>query len=119
MRITRARRIILDILTSTEDHPDAMKIFHRAIEIDHSIALSTVYRTMNLLEEMGAIHRHAFNGGPSRFQQAHREHHDHLIDIDTDAVIEFKLDKIEKLQEEIARSLGYDIVHHRLEQLSF
>ncbi len=115
VRITRPRRIILDILTSTEDHPDAMKIFHRAIEIDNSISLSTVYRTMNLLEELGAIHRHAFNGGPSRFEQAHGEHHDHLIDIDTGAVIEFKSDKIEKLQLEIAKSLGYDIVHHRLE----
>ncbi|MRG54327.1 manganese uptake regulator, Fur family [Phyllobacterium sp. YR620] len=115
IRITRPRRIILDILTSTEDHPDAMKIFHRASEIDDSISLSTVYRTMNLLEEMGAIHRHAFSGGPSRFEQAHGEHHDHLIDIDTGAVIEFKSEKIEQLQEEIARSLGYDIVHHRLE----
>jgi Fur family transcriptional regulator, ferric uptake regulator len=115
VRITRPRRIIIDILTSTEDHPDAMKIFHRAIEIDDSISLSTVYRTMNLLEEMGAIHRHAFNGGPSRFEQARGEHHDHLIDIDTGAVIEFQSDKIEKLQEEIAKSLGYDIVHHRLE----
>ncbi|MCO4317019.1 transcriptional repressor [Phyllobacterium sp. 21LDTY02-6] len=115
VRITRQRRVILDILTSTEDHPDAMKIFHRAIEIDDSISLSTVYRTMNLLEEMGAIHRHAFNGGPSRFEQAHGEHHDHLIDIDSGAVIEFQSDKIERLQDEIARSLGYDIVHHRLE----
>jgi len=115
IRITRPRRIILDILTSTEDHPDAMKIFHRATEIDDSISLSTVYRTMNLLEEMGAIHRHAFGGGPSRFEQAHGEHHDHLIDVDTGAVIEFKSDKIEQLQEEIARSLGYDIIHHRLE----
>ncbi|MCX8278584.1 Fur family transcriptional regulator [Phyllobacterium sp. 0TCS1.6C] len=115
VRITRQRRVILDILTSTEDHPDAMKIFHRAIDIDDSISLSTVYRTMNLLEEMGAIHRHAFNGGPSRFEQAHGEHHDHLIDIDSGAVIEFQSDKIERLQDEIARSLGYDIVHHRLE----
>ena len=115
IRITRPRRIILDILTSTEDHPDAMKIFHRATEIDDSISLSTVYRTMNLLEEMGAIHRHAFSGGPSRFEQAHGEHHDHLIDVDTGAVIEFKSEKIEQLQEEIARSLGYDIIHHRLE----
>jgi Fur family transcriptional regulator, ferric uptake regulator len=92
-----------------------MKIFHRAIKINDTISLSTVYRTMNLLEEMGATHRHAFNFGPSRFEQAHGEHHDHLIGIDTGAVVKFKSDKIEKLQEEIARSLGYDIAHHRLE----
>ena len=115
IRITRPRRVILDILKQTADHPDAMEIFRRAVEIDGSISLSTVYRTMKLLEEMGAIHRHAFGGGPSRFEQADGEHHDHLIDLETGDVIEFHSDKIEQLQEEIARSLGYEIVHHRLE----
>ncbi|MFC5586746.1 Fur family transcriptional regulator [Nitratireductor kimnyeongensis] len=115
VRITRPRKIILRILTETDDHPDAMEIFQRASAIDPSISLSTVYRTMKLLEEMGAIHRHAFEGGRARFEQADGEHHDHLIDIDTGDVIEFHSDRIEALQEEIARALGYDIVHHRLE----
>ncbi|GAA4126454.1 Fur family transcriptional regulator [Aminobacter aganoensis] len=115
IRITRPRKIILGILGETEDHPDALEIFRRAETIDKSISLSTVYRTMKLLEEMGAIHRHAFEGGPSRFEQAGGDHHDHLIDIDTGNVIEFRSDRIEQLQQEIARQLGYDIVHHRLE----
>lgn len=114
IRITRPRRIIVGILTDT-DHPDALEIFRRAVAIDSSISLSTVYRTMKLLEGLGAIHRHAFEGGPSRFEQAGGDHHDHLIDIETGDVIEFKSDRIEQLQNEIARSLGYDIVHHRLE----
>ena len=115
VRITRPRRVILGILSKTEDHPDALEIFRRAVAIDGSISLSTVYRTMKLLGDMGAIHRHAFEGGPSRFEHAGGEHHDHLIDIETGDVIEFKSDRIEQLQNEIARSLGYDIVHHRLE----
>lgn len=115
VRITRPRRIILDILLATEDHPDALEIFRRAVAVDPAISLSTVYRTMKLLGEMGAIHRHAFEGGPSRFEQAGGEHHDHLIDIETGDVIEFKSERIEQLQQEIARTLGYDIVHHRLE----
>ncbi|OYR21049.1 transcriptional repressor [Brucella thiophenivorans] len=115
IRITRPRRIILNILTETEDHPDALEIFRRAVKIDNSISLSTVYRTMKLLEELGAIHRHAFAGGPSRFEQASGAHHDHIIDMDSGEVVEFSSEKIEKLQEEIARSLGYKIVHHRLE----
>ncbi|WP_395448625.1 Fur family transcriptional regulator [Aminobacter sp. UC22_36] len=115
IRITRPRKIILNILGETEDHPDALEIFRRAETIDKSISLSTVYRTMKLLEEMGAIHRHAFEGGPSRFEQAGGDHHDHLIDMDTGDVIEFRSDRIEQLQQEIARQLGYDIVHHRLE----
>lgn len=115
VRITRPRRIIVDIVLQSEDHPDAQEIFERASQIDGSISLSTVYRTVKLLQEMGTIHRHAFEGGPSRFEQADGEHHDHLIDIDSGDVIEFRSERIEKLQDEIARELGYDIVHHRLE----
>ena len=115
MRITRPRRIILGILAQAGDHPDAMEIFRRAVEVDKGISLSTVYRTMKLLENIGAIHRHAFEGGPSRFEPAAGEHHDHLIDIDTGDVIEFQSDRIEQLQHEIAGALGYEIVHHRLE----
>jgi Fur family transcriptional regulator, ferric uptake regulator len=115
VRITRPRRVIVGILSDAGDHPDAMEIFRRAVEIDQSISLSTVYRTMKLLEGIGAIHRHAFEGGPSRFEPAAGDHHDHLIDIETGDVIEFQSDRIEELQQEIARSLGYEIVHHRLE----
>lgn len=114
MRITKPRKIILSVLLET-DHPDALELFKRASAIDPSISLSTVYRTMKLLEDLGAIHRHAFEGGPSRFEQADGDHHDHLIDLDTGDVIEFKSDRIEALQEEIARELGYDLIHHRLE----
>ena len=113
-RITRQRSAILGIISETEDHPDALEIFRRAVAVDPSISLSTVYRTMKLLGDIGAIHRHAFEGGPSRFEHA-ADHHDHLIDIETGDVIEFKSDRIEQLQDEIAKSLGYDIVHHRLE----
>ena len=60
VRITRPRRVILGILSDAGDHPDAMEIFRRAVAIDNSISLSTVYRTMKLLEGIGAIHRHAF-----------------------------------------------------------
>lgn len=115
VRVTRPRKVIVGILSQSDDHPDALEIFRRAVAIDKTISLSTVYRTMKLLETMGTIHRHAFEGGPSRFEQAGGDHHDHLIDLETGDVIEFKSDRIEQLQDEIARALGYEIVHHRLE----
>ena len=115
VRMTRPRKAILKILSETTDHPDAMEIYQRAVALDASISLSTVYRTMKLLEDKGEIQRHAFAGGPTRFEQAAGSHHDHLIDIETGDVIEFHSDRIEELQEEIARALGYDIVHHRME----
>ncbi|HDZ72124.1 MAG TPA: transcriptional repressor [Aurantimonas coralicida] len=115
VRITRPRRVILAILADGHDHPDALAIFRRASGIDPSISLSTVYRTMKLLGEKGAIQRHVFEGGPSRFERADGVHHDHLIDVDSGEVVEFRSERIERLQEEIARELGYEIVSHRLE----
>lgn len=115
VRITRQRRLVLRLLAEASDHPDAMELHRRAAAEDASVSLTTVYRTLKILEEKGEIHRHAFEGGPSRFEPAGAAHHDHLIDLDTGQVIEFRSDKIEALQREIARDLGYDIVHHRLE----
>lgn len=115
LRITRPRRIILQILAETDDHPDAAQIFQRAVREDAQISLATVYRTMKALEETGAIQRHAFGDGPARFEKAAEEHHDHLIDVDTGDVIEFTSARIEALQDEIAERLGYEIVHHKLE----
>ncbi|SOH92876.1 Fur family transcriptional regulator, ferric uptake regulator [Monaibacterium marinum] len=115
LRITQPRRIILQILEQSGDHPDATEIFQRAAKMDARISLATVYRTMKVLEETGAVERHAFQGGPARFEQADREHHDHLIDIETGAVVEFTSPRIEELQRTIAEELGYEIVDHRLE----
>lgn len=115
LRITRPRRIILQILAETDDHPDATEIFQRAVKQDAQISLATVYRTMKALEETGAIQRHAFGDGPARFEQSAEEHHDHLIDVDTGDVVEFTSARIEALQAEIAERLGYEIVHHKLE----
>ncbi len=115
LRITEPRRVILRILSETDDHPDATEIYQRAVREDARLSLATVYRTMKVLEENGAIARHAFDGGPSRFEQTGGQHHDHLIDVDTGDVIEFTSARIEALQDEIAERLGYEIVHHRLE----
>ncbi|MEM7059021.1 MAG: Fur family transcriptional regulator [Pseudomonadota bacterium] len=115
VRITRQRKVILKVLSEAEDHPDAMEVYHRALAQDASVSVTTVYRTLKLLQERGEIHRHAFEGGPSRFEPADSEHHDHLIDLDSGQVIEFHSERIEAIQQEIAERLGYDIVHHRLE----
>lgn len=114
-RLTEQRKTILRVLASAIDHPDAHELFLRAARIDPTIALSTVYRTLKLLEEHGIIQRHAFDDGRARFENTDAAHHDHLIDIETGQVIEFQSDKIERLQAEIAAELGYEIVRHRLE----
>jgi Fur family transcriptional regulator, ferric uptake regulator len=115
LRVTRPRRVILEVLHRMDGHPDAHAIFADPAAREAGVSLATVYRTVKALEESGAVQRHAFGGGPSRFEQAAAEHHDHLIDLDTGEVIEFASARIEALQEEIAARLGYEIVHHRLE----
>ena len=115
LRMTQQRRLILRILAEADDHPDAKGIFTRAFVHDPTLSLSTVYRTMKLLESQGAIERHAFEDGVSRYEHADQEHHDHLIDVETGQVIEFASDAIEELQRRIAAELGYELVRHRLE----
>lgn len=115
VRITRQRMAILQVLVAASDHPDANEIFARASAIEPSVSLSTVYRTMTVLEERGVIHRHSFEGAPARFETADSPHHDHMIDIDSGQVIEFRNEKIEALQARIASEQGFEIVGHRLE----
>jgi Fur family ferric uptake transcriptional regulator len=115
VRITRQRAAILKVLSEAEDHPDATELHRRARDIDESVSLATVYRTLAALEAQGIVHRHSFEGTPARFETADVPHHDHIIDVDTGEVVEFRSDKIERLQAEIANELGYEVVRHRLE----
>lgn len=115
LRMTGQRRIIAQVLSGAHDHPDAEEVHRRAAKIDDRISLSTVYRTIKLLSERGILERHDFGAGRSRYEQASHEHHDHLIDIETGKVIEFKNEEIERLQNLIAKELGFRLVGHRLE----
>ena len=115
LRMTGQRRTIARVLDGSEDHPDVVELHRRAALIDHRISLSTVYRTVKLFETEGILDRLDFRDGRSRYEQAAREHHDHLINLETGDVIEFRSEDIEALQVEIARRLGYRVVYHRLE----
>jgi Fur family transcriptional regulator, ferric uptake regulator len=115
MRMTEQRRVVARVLEASTDHPDVEELYRRASAIDPKISISTVYRTVKLFEDAGIIERHEFGDGRSRYETAPEEHHDHLIDLRSGTVIEFRDEEIEKLQERIARKLGYKLVDHRLE----
>ena len=115
MRMTEQRRIIARVLEAAEDHPDVEELYHRAVKVDSKISISTVYRTVKLFEDAGIIEKHDFGDGRSRYETIPDEHHDHLIDLKSGTVIEFRSEEIEALQERIARELGYTIIDHRLE----
>jgi Fur family transcriptional regulator, ferric uptake regulator len=115
LKMTEQRRIIARVLSESSDHPDVEMLYSRANAIDSRISIATVYRTVKLLEEAEIIARHDFGDGKARYEEASEHHHDHLIDLRTGAVIEFTNQDIEKLQEIVARELGYKLVDHRLE----
>ena len=115
VRVTRQREALLRVLTEADDHPDASELHRRAKDIDDTVSLATVYRTLSVLEREGVVQRLSFENGGARFEVADTAHHDHIVDLDSGQIIEFQSDKIEQLQREIAAEMGYDIVHHRLE----
>jgi Fur family ferric uptake transcriptional regulator len=114
MRMTGQRRTIARVIAEAADHPDVEELHRRASLADRRISLATVYRTVRLLKEKGILERHAFDGR-ARYEKAPARHHDHLIDISTGKLIEFRNEEIEKLQKAVARRLGYRLVGHRLE----
>lgn len=115
MRMTDQRRVIARVLEAATDHPDVEELYRRASAVDARISIATVYRTVKLFEDAGVIARHDFGAGRSRYETIPDEHHDHLIDLKSGAVIEFRNEEIERLQQAIAKALGFRLVDHRLE----
>jgi Fur family transcriptional regulator, ferric uptake regulator len=115
LRITEQRRVIAQVLSNSEDHPDVEQVHKRAAEIDPGISIATVYRTVRLFEEAGILDRHDFGDGRARYEAAPEAHHDHLIDVETGKVVEFVDPELEALQRQIAEKLGYRLVDHRME----
>jgi Fur family transcriptional regulator, ferric uptake regulator len=117
LRMTEQRRIVARVIEAAEDHPDVEELYARASVIDPKISLATVYRTVKLFQEAGILDRLEFGDGRARYEDAERDHHDHLIDVNSGEVIEFVDPDIEALQERIAQRLGYRLIGHRLELL--
>ncbi len=115
LRITEQRRVIARVLSEVDDHPDVDALHRRVANVDPRISIATVYRTVKLFEEAGILERHDFQGGRSRYETRQSDHHDHLIDVETGAVIEFHDPELEELQARIAARLGYRLVDHRME----
>lgn len=115
LKMTEQRRVIARVLSESDDHPDVELVYQRASAIDPRISIATVYRTVRLFEEANILERLDFGDGRARYEDAQKEHHDHLIDLKSGKIIEFRNEEIEKLQRAVAKRLGYDLVGHRLE----
>ena len=117
LKMTGQRRVIAQVLSAAQDHPDAEELHRRAVSIDDRISLATVYRTVRLFEEAQILERHDFRDGRARFEPAEDGdgHHHHIINVRNGEVVEFEDDALEMLKRRIAADLGFRIVGERLE----
>ncbi len=119
VRLTEQRRVIAKVMSESKltfgskDHPDVDELHKRVTAIDDRISIATVYRTVKLFEEAGILVKHDFKAGKARYEI--NDDHNHLIDINSGEIIEFVDEDIEKLQNEVAKKLGYKLVDHKLE----
>ena len=115
VRLTEQRKLVAKVMSDSDDHPDVDELHRRVSKLDSKVSIATVYRTVKLFEEAGIVSKHDFKGNKARYEEVTKEHHDHLIDINTGEIIEFVDEDIEKLQKKVAEKLGYKLVDHRLE----
>ena len=115
VRLTEQRKLVAKVMSESEDHPDVDELHKRVSKLDPRVSIATVYRTVKLFEEAGIVSKHDFKGSKARYEEVSKEHHDHLIDINTGEIIEFVDQDIEKLQKKVAEKLGYKLIDHRLE----
>ena len=117
LKITGQRRVIAQVLSDSDDHPDAQELHRRAVSIDPRISMATVYRTVRLFKEAKIIEHHDFGGGRARYESTSDPdgHHHHIINLATGDVIEFEDAPLETIKRRIAADMGYQIVGDRLE----
>jgi Fur family ferric uptake transcriptional regulator len=115
LKVTLPRLKILEILEGDRQrHLSAEDIYKELLETGEDIGLATVYRVLTQFETAGLVNRHNFEGGHSVFEMDEGEHHDHMVCVETGDVVEFMSDDIERLQREIAKSHGYELIDHSL-----
>ena len=113
LRLTEHRRIVLEVLEASDDHPCVREIHRRAAK-DHRIGIATVYRTLNSLVRVGMVTRQVFPDGKAHYERAGRPSHPHLIDVATGAIVEIDDGALARMLEQEAQRLGYRLVEFRL-----
>lgn len=105
---------MLDSATSGQRHMSAEDVYKALMEAGEDVGLATVYRVLTQFEAAGLVERHNFDGGHAVFELADGGHHDHMVCVDSGEVIEFFDPEIERLQKEIVRKHGFELVDHNL-----
>ena len=116
LKSTRQRSLIIDTFFSVRGHLSVEEVWSKVRLQDAKVSFATVYRTMKLLSECGLAHARNFGDGQTRYEAAAgRHHHDHLICTQCGTIVEFENDRIEALQEVVARRHGFRVTSHKME----
>jgi Fur family ferric uptake transcriptional regulator len=116
LKSTRQRGLIVDTFLAASGHLDVDQLLARVRKTDPRVSAATVYRTMKLLTECGLAHAQRFGEGHTLYESAfNRDHHDHLICTTCGDIIEFENNRIEALQDQVARQHGFVVTDHKLE----
>lgn len=116
LKSTRQRSLIIDTFFDTGGHLSVEELWSKVRSQDAKVSVATVYRTMKLLSECGLAHARNFGDGQTRYEAAAgRDHHDHLICTRCGMIVEFENDKIEAMQDAIARKHGFRVTSHKME----
>ncbi|NRD46107.1 Fur family transcriptional regulator [Corallococcus exiguus] len=116
LKSTRQRSLIIDTFFEVGGHLSVEELWNKVREQDTKVSVATVYRTMKLLNECGLAHARNFGDGQTRYEAAAgREHHDHLICTSCGTIVEFENDRIETLQDVVARKHGFTVTSHKME----
>ena len=117
LKVTLPRIKILQMLDSTSqsaEHLSAEDVYQRLRDTGEDVGLATVYRVLTQFETAGLVTRHNFETGHSVFELSSDDHHDHMVDVESNEVVEFFDEVIEARQHEIAEANGYEIIDHSL-----
>jgi len=116
LKSTRQRSLIIDTFFAVGGHLSVEELWNKVREQDAKVSVATVYRTMKLLSECGLAHARNFGDGQTRYETAAgRDHHDHLVCTRCGTIIEFENERIEALQDAVARRHGFKVTSHKME----
>ena len=115
--LTSSRLAIFEVLENASAHMTVTDIFNAARQKDPGLGMATVYRTLNMLCDLGLAEKHEFPNIDAVYEKtgAGNGHHHHIIDADSGRIEEFSAAELDVLLEKIAREHGYEMLGHKIE----
>lgn len=114
-RLTNQRRAVLDTISVSHEHLTPFAIYERVHQAHPEVGLVTIYRTLDLLADLGLICEVNTENGRSYLMRRPEGHHHHLICSDCGSVVDFADCNISELEKRLMAETGFKIQEHRLE----